>query len=129
MKKLREKEDSVIDKIRDIINDTDDLSTIDFDMDESDISSMSDVEDYINDAIDDIEIIYYSNAMKILSENDPSLQESLEYADDLGFRLKDLNSELLATILCQEWAKRDFRDVYDSIEEVVNEYLEEVEEF
>lgn len=129
MKKLREKEDSVIDKIRDIINDTDDLSTIDFDMDEGDISSMSDVEDYINDAIDEIEIIYYSNAMKILSENDPSLQESLEYADDLGFRLKDLNSELLATILCQEWAKKDFRDVYDSIEEVVNEYLEEREEF
>ena len=66
--------------------------------------------------------------MKILSKYDPSLQESLEYASDLGYDCKDLNSELLATIACQEWARQDLDDIRDDIEEVVEEWLEDEDE-
>lgn len=129
MKKNRitEKEESVIDKIRDLIDDTDDLSSISFDMDESDINSADDVFEYIEDKINEIEVIYYDNAMKILSKYDPSLRESLEYASDLGYDCKDLNSELLATIACQEWARQDLDDIRDDIEYVVDEWLEDDE--
>lgn len=128
MKRMTEKEESVIDKIQDLIDDTDDLSSISFDMDESDISSADDVFEYIEDRINEIEVIYYDNAMKILSKYDPSLRESLEYASDLGYDCKDLNSELLATIACQEWARQDLDDIRDDIEEVVDEWLESDED-
>lgn len=129
MKKNRmtEKEESVIDKIQDLIDDTDDLSSISFDMDESDINSADDVFEYIEDKINEIEVIYYDNAMKILSKYDPSLRESLEYASDLGYDCKDLNSELLATIACQEWARQDLDNIRDDIEDVVDEWLEDDE--
>lgn len=127
-KKLTEKEEGIIDKIQDLINDTDDLSQISFDMDESEIGSADDVFEYIEERINEIEVIYYDNAMKILSKYDPSLQESLEYASDLGYDCKDLNSELLATIACQEWARQDLDDIRDDIEEVVEEWLEDSED-
>lgn len=126
--RMREKEESVIDKIRDLIDDTDDLSSISFDMDESDINSADDVFEYIEERINEIEVIYYANAMKILMEHDPSLQESMEYADDYGYRCKDINSELLATILCQEWARQDLDNIRDDIEDVVDEWLEDDED-
>lgn len=130
MKKNRmtEKEESVIDKIQDLIDDTDDLSRISFDMDESDINSADDVFEYIEDRINEIEVIYYNNALKILSETDPSLQISMGYADDYGYSCKDINSELLATILCQELAREDLDNIRDDIEEVVDEWLESDED-
>jgi hypothetical protein len=48
------------------------------------------------------EIIYYNRAMEYLSEHDWSLTESAEIASDLGFELKNINSEMLATIHLQE---------------------------
>lgn len=56
------------------------------------------------------EIIYYYNAMEYLSENDASLNEGLELASELGYELKDLNSEILATLLYQQ-------ELIDSIKE------------
>ncbi len=126
--RMTEKEESVVDRIQDLIDDTDDLNRISFDMDESDINSADDVFEYIEDRINEIEIIYYANAMKILMEGDPSLQESMEYADNYGYRCKDINSELLATILCQEWARQDLDDIRDDIEDIVDEWLEESED-
>ena len=127
-KRMTEKEESVIDKIQDIIDDTEWLSDVSFDMDESDIRSADDVINYLEDGINEIEVIYSANAMKILSENDQSLQISMGYANDLGFSCKDINSELLATILCQESAREELSDVRDDIEEVVDEWLESDED-
>ena len=127
-KRLKEKKNSVIDEIQDLIDDTDDLSQISFDMDESEIGSADDVFEYIEEKINEIEVIYYDNAMKILSKYDPSLRESLEYASDLGYDCKDLNSELLATIACQEWARQDLDNIRDDIEEVVEEWFEDSDE-
>ena len=49
------------------------------------------------------DIIYYDNAIKYLSENDASLEESLELAHDFGFTLENLSSETLATIHYQNY--------------------------
>lgn len=127
MKRIYEKKESVIDKIRDLIDDTDDLSRISFNMDEDKIGSADDVFEYIENAINNIEIHVFDYAMNILSKYDPSLEESLEYASDLGYNYKNLNSAKLATIACQEWAEQDLDDIRDDIEEVVEEYLEELE--
>ena len=75
----------------------------------------------------DIEIIYYLNAIKYLQENDASLQESLEIAAEYGYELKNLNSEVLASLLASRNSQESFYDVRDEIEEFFAE-LEEDEE-
>ena len=47
----------------------------------------------------EVEIVYYHKAMEYLMENDTSLTESLELASDIGYEAKDINSELLASLL------------------------------
>jgi len=67
----------------------------------------------------DTEVHYYYKAMKFLSEKDNSLRESLEIAEDMGFELKDINSELLASLLASEF----FRFEFYRLEEEINEFL------
>lgn len=125
--RMTEKEESVVDKIQDLIDDTRWLNDVSFDMDEDEITSVDNVIEYIEERINEIEVIYYANAIKILSENDPSLQISMGYADDFGYRCKNINSELLATILCQEKAREELYDMRDDIEDIVDEWLEDDE--
>lgn len=73
--------------------------------------------DYLQDRVHEIEVIYYHNAIDILKEHDPSLQESLGLAHDMGYTVDALNSELLATLLEQ-----------DRVSQVVGEYRDELEE-
>lgn len=68
----------------------------------------------------DIEIIYYSEAIKYLAENDPSLSESLALASDVGYVLKNVNSEVLASLLASEKARENFASYRDTIEEFFN---------
>ena len=75
-----------------------------------------------------IEIIYYSNAIKYLQENDASLHESLEIAEEYGYELKNLNSEILASFLASQNAKDTFAELIDEIEEFFAELEEEEEE-
>ena len=130
MKKNRmtEKEESVIDKIQDLIDDTEWLSDVSFDMGEDEISSADDVVNYLEDGINEIEVIYYDRAMKVLSEHDASLRDSLGYAEEMGYSCGDLNSETLATILCQEKAREELYDIRDDIEDVVDEWLDSDED-
>ena len=60
------------------------------------------------------EIIYYCVAIDYLKEHDPSLQESIGLAVEMGYKLKGLNSEDLATLLYQQ-------KLLDDIEEVKND--------
>ena len=69
----------------------------------------------------DIEIIYYSNAIEYLKENDQSLCESLELAAEYGYETKNLNSELLASILASENARTEFYDLESEINEFFNQ--------
>jgi len=57
-----------------------------------------DVEGHIHGAINEQKIINKYHAMKYLSENDPSLCESLVLAENVDFELEDLSSETLATL-------------------------------
>ena len=72
----------------------------------------------------DIEVIYYSNAIKYLQENDPSLRESLEIASDFGYDIKNINSELLASLLKSQNIRDEFSDFRDEI----NEFFESLED-
>ena len=64
-----------------------------------------------------IEIIYHYNAMEYLKEHDNSLIESLTLAEELGYKISDCNSELLASILATENARNDF---YEKEKEITN---------
>lgn len=69
-------------------------------------------------------IVYYSNAMDWLSEHDCSLEESLEIADELGYRLKDLSSEVLANL----HAERYYMDEFAGYESEINDLQDEINE-
>ena len=75
-----------------------------------------------------VDIIYYSNAIDYLSKNDPSLHESLELADEFGFELSKLNSEVLASLLASENCRNDFSALETDIEVFFNELNEEDDE-
>ena len=72
----------------------------------------------------DVEIIYYAKAIEYLAENDPSLRESLEIANDMGFTAESLNSEILASLLASQNARSEFYQLEDEI----NSFFEELEE-
>ena len=57
------------------------------------------------------DIIYYNRAIKYLSENDSSLRESLELANDLGCTLENLSSETLATIHYQNYLIGEIEEI------------------
>jgi hypothetical protein len=72
----------------------------------------------------DKEVIYYSNAIKFLAENDPSLQESLELAAEFGYSAKDLNSEILASLLASKLAREEFQE----FEYEINDFFDKLNE-
>ena len=85
--------------------------------------------DSIKDMIDnnngfDFDVIYYSNAMDYLREYDPSLNECLALAHEMGFTVDSLNSEILASLLKTENVRNEFYQLKDEI----NEFFEEIEE-
>lgn len=72
----------------------------------------------------DIEVIYYYNAINYLKENDPSLNESLSLAHDMGFTVDSLNSEILASLLKTENVRNEFYELKNDI----NNFFEDLEE-
>lgn len=96
-----------------------DIDSIDYDNAFESIYYM--IED--NDGFE-IEILYHSRAMAYLSENDPSLRESLEIASEYGLDVQDLNSELLATLLASKRAREEFY----ALEPEITAFFEELNE-
>ena len=72
----------------------------------------------------DMEVIYYSNAINYLRENDPSLKESLEIASEYGFELNNLSSETLASLLKSQNERENFTE----LESEINDFFTELEE-
>lgn len=68
----------------------------------------------------DVEIIYHSNAMKYLTDNDPSLTRAFAIASEYGLDVKNLNSERLASMVASE----DLIDFYYSKREEIEEFLQ-----
>ena len=69
----------------------------------------------------DVEVIYYYNAMEYLSYKDPSLQESLELASEMGYEASSINSELLAGLLKSQELRQEFSEAETEIEDFLNE--------
>ena len=79
-----------------------------------------DFREYIVESILNFEIIYYSKAIEYLKENDNSLTRSLEIADEQGFEVAKLNSEILATLLYQD---KLYNELWE-IEQEIMKYFE-----
>lgn len=75
-----------------------------------------------------IDIIYYSNAIEYLKENDNSLNESIEIALEYGYELKNINSELLASLLASRNATENFYELRNEIENYFSELVAELED-
>lgn len=104
------------------ITDYVDIENIDFD------DAYSSIYDMIQDNNGfDIEIIYYSNAIEYLTENDPSLRESLSIAEEMGFSPSSLNSEVLASLLASQNAQSEFSELEDEINDFFTDLKEELE--
>jgi len=76
----------------------------------------------------DIDIVYYSNAIAYLKENDPSLNESLSIASEYGYELGSLNSEILASLLASQNAREEWYDLESEINEFFSSLFDELEE-
>jgi len=74
----------------------------------------------------DIEIIYYSNAIQYLKENDASLKDSLELAIELGYTLENISSEILASLLASKNALENFYNLESDINTFFLELNEEL---
>jgi len=72
--------------------------------------------------IREYEVIYHNLAIDFLAQHDPSLVDALSEADDMGYALSDLNSEVLATLLAQ-------RIMFDELAEIENDLFIEVRHF
>ena len=89
--------------------------------------SFSDFEESVMEYILSEEIIYYSDAMDYLMEHDSSLIRSFILAEDSGYTIRDLNSELLATLLYQENLRNEWYELSEEIEEYFEEYEDYIE--
>jgi len=76
----------------------------------------------------DVEIIYYATAIAYLKENDPSLRESLEIASDFGFETKNLNSEILASLLASQNVREEFNEKESEINDFFSDLYEELQD-
>ena len=74
----------------------------------------------------DIEIIYYFDAIEYLKENDASLMESLSIATECGYKIEDINSELLASLLASKNVVENFYDLESDINTFFLELNEEL---
>ena len=100
-----------------------DIDNIDFDDAFNSIYGMIDDSGGFN-----IEVVYYSKAMDYLSENDPSLRESLELASEYGYEVQNLNSELLASLLVSQNVRNEFFELESEINDFFANLEEEEEE-
>ena len=95
-------------------------------LDESiNIKSFEDITDALqeNNALE-CEVIYYSEAIKYLAKNDASLNESMGLAEELGYSISNINSELLASLL----KSQDLQNEWYEAETDIVFFLSELED-
>jgi|688.fasta_scaffold1301197_2 hypothetical protein len=80
---------------------------------------LDDFNETLNHYINEHEIIYYSVAIDFLRDNDTSLRESMEIAEDFGYSPKNLSSEILATLLFQKYAHDEAGLLIEEIENLL----------
>ena len=98
-----------------------DLEKINIYINESDLEglkSYDDLYEYLDENnLFQVDIIYYHKAIKYLMENDSSLAESMEIANNSGYQFThQLNSELLASLHATEKARENFANMKTEID-------------
>lgn len=86
---------------------------------DSQFKNLDGFSELLNEYINEHEIIYYSCAMEFLRDNDTSLIESLEIAEEFGYSPKNLSSEILATLLFQKYAHEEGQKLIEEIEYIL----------
>lgn len=115
-------------KLRDFLNSLDCEIDLAYFADSSQIETFEDLEQAIEDGDGfDVEVIYYGRAMEYLMNNDKSLRQSLEIAHDMGFEPKNLDSEMLASLLASQNAREQFYKLQGEIEDFLQELNDEEE--
>lgn len=88
----------------------------------NDVKSYDELREAIeNDNGFDIEIIYYSTAIQYLKDYDSSLNISIQIALEFGYELKNINSELLASLLASQIEREKFYSYENKISSFFNE--------
>jgi len=82
-----------------------------------DCEDIEEVREAVEQMIQEEEIIYYNNAIEFLKEEDQSLRESLDIAQEYGYSVEEINSELLATLLSQSRMMDEVEDLLKLLEE------------
>jgi len=101
----------------------------DLEVEDFDINMFETIDNIIQDSNGfDQDVIYYASAMDYLRENDPSLKESIDIASQYGYDIKNLNSELLASLLKTQYVINDFNELKDEINEFFEELYNELED-
>jgi hypothetical protein len=101
----------------------------DLEVEDFDINMFETIDNIIQDSNGfDQDVIYYASAMDYLRENDPSLCESIDIASQYGYDIKNLNSELLASLLKTQYVINDFNELKDEINEFFEELYNELED-
>ncbi len=108
-------------ELNNIINKKDYLPDLDiiYHLEYNDFDTMEQIMEYLQDRIYEQDIIYYSSAMEFLVKHDASLQESTELAHDLGYTCKDINSELLATLLFQNFLTEELSEIESEMAKIL----------
>jgi len=81
-----------------------------------DFEDLEEFRDYLEDRINEQEVIYYSRALDFLKDNDNSLRDSLNLAYEMGFDVQNLSSEVLATLLLQEMIREEVVNFINELE-------------
>ena len=86
------------------------------------------IDDFLNELNDnnnrtftDTEIIYYSNAIEYIKENDQSLRECFDIASEYWYNANDLNSGILASLLATRRNEDEYSKFIDEVVQFVNE--------
>lgn len=76
----------------------------------------------------DVEITYYASAMEYLRMHDTSLMCSMEIAQEYGYTLSNLNSEILASLLASSVCRDEFMELKSEIDDFFDELEDDEEE-
>jgi hypothetical protein len=63
----------------------------------------------------------YFDAIDFLREEDPSFIDGLEYADELGFSPKDLDTNMIANLYLVKKIRESWNDIRDKVEAILLE--------
>jgi len=99
------------------LNALDHITELDLEGIVDDSVNLDELEDNLREAISEVEVIYYDNAMEFLSDEDQSLQESTAIAVEYGYKLEDIDSETLATLLKQERMNEELPRLLELLED------------